>query len=158
MARQADVDPALVHHYFDGKPELFSAAVIQRMVNPTRSLDDIADVDPSEAGARIVAAFLDVWDDPRAQGGFESMLRVAMTPEVGIRPFREFLVAELLGRLPAIDEGGPRSDVRAQLIASQLLGMALARYVVRLPEIEQASRDELVAWVGPTIQRYVDGA
>lgn len=157
VARHAGVDPALVHHYFDGKPDLFVASLTAADVSPLQALVGLRSVDPEHRGEHVVRTFLEVWDRPETHGAFMNLMQVAMNPDDGIRPFREFVIAEIFSRLPVPGTGSADVNLRGQLVASQLLGMAVARYVVRLPDIAAASHDQLAVWIGPTIQRYLDG-
>lgn len=157
VARRAAVDPALVHHYFDGKPALFVASLIASDVNPLPALRGLRSAEPDQRGEHVVRTFLEVWDGPETHAAFVSLMQVAMSPDDGIRPLREFVIAEIFSRLPMPEDAGADAGLRGQLVASQLLGMAVARYVVGLPDIAEATHDQLAAWVGPTIQRYLDG-
>lgn len=157
IAREAGVDPALVHHYFDGKPDLFMASVIAGGVSPVRELARIADADASELGGRVANAFLNVWDSPQAQGAFASVLQMATSPDEGASPIREFVVAEILARVPKQCDDPVEADRRAQMMASQLLGIAVARYVLKLPMIAEATQQQLVDWAGPSLQCCLEG-
>lgn len=156
IARDADVDPALVHHYFEGKPAVFTASMLTAQVNPARRLAVILQAPHEEVGATVVRLFLDLWDDPEARSGVRTLLQLGMSPEESLRPVREFLVAEVLGKLPASGPDGVLDPRRAQLMASQLMGLGLTRYMLRLPALAAASTEDLVAWVGPTLQRYYE--
>ena len=156
VARRAGVDPALVHHYFDGKDDLFTAS-LAAPVNPAALIGElVAEGEVEGIGARILATFLGVWDDPAAQERLRGLLRNALEHEAALTALREYLTADVLGRVGSLlppDE----AELRTGLVGSQLMGLAVARYVVGLPGVGDVSIEELVAAVGPTLERYLTG-
>lgn len=153
VARRAGVDPALVHHYFDDKAALFAAA--QGMpVSPAPLADHVADGDAAQVGARVVRLFLSIWDSPEGRTRIVALLRSASSHEEAARTLREFLAREVFGRV-VVRLGSDRPELRGSLVATQLVGLAMARYVVRMPPVCDASTDELVSWLGPAVQRYL---
>jgi AcrR family transcriptional regulator len=158
IARRAGVDPALVHHYFEGKPALF-AAVMQIPVDPAVLIARIVEGPREDVGEALVRTFLSVWDSPEGRPRFQALVRSAVNHDEAARMLREFLVREVFGRvLRALTPEGERSpdlELRAGLAASQMVGMAMMRYVVLLPAVVEATHDELAALVGPTIQHYL---
>jgi AcrR family transcriptional regulator len=156
IAGAAGVDPALVHHYFGSKDKLFLAAV-QAPVNPDDFLPEVLASDRDALGAAVVRMALHVWDGP-ARPGALAVLRSAVSNEWTARLLREFLVSKVLRRVVATLGYDPdERAARASLVASQLIGMVMARYVLRLEPFASASPDSLVAALGPTIQRYLTG-
>lgn len=157
IAASAKVDPALVHRYFGTKDELFIAALDVPMV-PSEVLPRVVEGGPAEVGERLVRTFLSVWDSPRGGAGV-AMLRSAVAHPWIARLLREFVFTRVI--LPAFAELGldddPLRDRRATLVASQILGLALTRYVLRFEPLASASEAELVAAIGPTLQRYITG-
>ena len=155
IAREAGVDPALVHHYFGGKAGLF-AATQDVPVNPAEVLGQVVEGDPDGAGERLVRLFLQVWDSPDGRLRLVGLLTAAATHEDAARTLREFLSREVFGRVVvALDSDHP--EERGALVASQLVGLAMARYVVRLPPLADAEPADVVRWVAPTIQLYLTG-
>lgn len=154
VARVAGVDPALVHHYFDGKSDLFAQAVVQTRVNPAVLVDAVLDGPREALGERLVREFLGVWDDPEHQGRLVAMLRSVLTNEQLGQVFREFIGREVVGRVTR-HTGVSDAQRRGALAASQMVGLATMRYLVRMPPMVHATPDELARWVGPTIQRYL---
>lgn len=156
VARQAGVDPALVHHYFDGKADLFARAVVQAEVNPAALIDAVVHESHGDLGGRIILGFLAVWDDPANNERLVAMLRGAQASDEVGDLFREFITREVIGRFAheAEPSGAP---MRGALVASQILGLATARYVLRLEPLASATAADLARWVGPTIQRYLTG-
>jgi AcrR family transcriptional regulator len=156
IAGRAGVDPALVHHFFGTKSELFVAAIdFPFSPRPALPLLPLL-LEDGDAGARIVAMFLSLWDDEATRRRMLAVVRSATQHELAAVMLRTFLrrgvVGTFVNRLPSAD-----AELRATLVGSQLIGMAIARYVIALPPLSTASNDELVAAYGPTIQRYLTG-
>ncbi len=152
IAAAAGVDPALVHHYFGAKDELFVAA-LRVPVNPARVLPRLLAGGLEGFGTRLVATFLSVWDGPAGPAAV-ALLGSALSHEQSRRLFREFLTSQILRRaLRELDR--PESELRGSLIASQLMGLAMARYVVRVEPLASLPAARVVALIGPTIQRYL---
>lgn len=155
IAAEAGVDPAMVHYFFDTKSRLFASAM-QLPVNIPERIDALLEGGLDGAGERIVAHFLRVWDD---EGTFEplfALMRSATTDENSARLFKEFVQREMVGRLRAAIEG-PDAPLRAALAGSQLVGLALARYVIRVEPLASAPAETLATRVGPTVQHYLTG-
>lgn len=156
IAGAAGVDPALVHHYFGSKDALFLAAV-DAPADPAELLPEVLDGDPAQLGERIVAAFLRAWDGPLRPAGL-ALVRSAVASEWSARLLREFLTTRVLRRVVAtLDVPRAEREARGALVASQLVGLVMARYVLRLEPLASADPAALVAAVGPTLQRYLTG-
>jgi AcrR family transcriptional regulator len=155
IARAAGVDPALVHHYFGTKEHLFVAAM-DLPVDPSAVIPRLLAEGTDGLGERIVAMFLAVWDGPGTPSPFLALVRSAVSHEAAAAMLREFVSKAVLGRIvAALDvEDGPR---RAALVASQLVGLAMVRYVLRLEPLASAPASELVGPLGATVQRYLTG-
>ena len=154
VARAAGVDPALVHHYFDGKTAVFAAAM-EVPFDPRVVVDRILDVPDDRLGEALVRGLLHVWDNPEGRERIAALLRSAATHDDPMTLLRQFLLHEVFGRVAA--RVGPQDlERRAALVATQMIGLAFARYVAGLPGVADAEPDELVAAVGPVIQRYLD--
>ena len=154
MAAAAGVDPAMVNHWFGGKDGLFTAAM-DLPVDPAHVVRQILGGGPDEAGQRIVRTFLSVWD-PNRGGPFTAMLRSVSSHEQAARMMREFVTDRIFGPLAAgLTADQPR--LRATLCGSQVVGLGMARYVIKLEPIATADVDTLVAAIGPTLQRYLTG-
>ena len=155
VADLAGVDPALVHHYFGTKQELFVAAV-QLPVNPVEQLMAVLDEDPGQAGRRMVETFLSVWDHAATQNPLLALIRSAVGDEHAAAMLREFITEEVLGQI-ARRLGSPDARLRATLVGSQLIGLAMARYIIRVEPLASAPAAEVAAAVGPALQRYLTG-
>jgi AcrR family transcriptional regulator len=155
VAELAGVDPALVHHYFGTKQELFVAAV-ELPVNPIEQLMAVLADEPDQIGQRIVEVFLSIWDHAADRSPLLALIRSAVGDERAAAMLREFITEEVLGQL-ARRLGSPDARLRATLVGSQLIGLAMARYIVRVEPLASAPAAELAAAVGPTLQRYLTG-
>jgi AcrR family transcriptional regulator len=153
IARDAGVDPALVHHYFDGKAALF-AETMAVPVNPAEVIGRVLEGDRDRLGWRLVETFLTVWEPPERREALVALARSSMTSEEAARMLREFLGREVFGRVAA-STGAADPQLRGALAASQMIGLVMARYVVRLPGLADASRAELVEHLGPVLQGYL---
>jgi AcrR family transcriptional regulator len=155
IARAADVDPALVHHYYGSKEDLLRAS----LQAPAAMLDRIVSAwasPPDEIGAALVRATMANWSDSEASALLRTVLLAAAHHTESRERLRDLIARQLMG--PAnlgVDEEDSRQ--RASLIASQLLGMGLARYVWQIEPLASMPDDEVVAAIGATIQRYVNG-
>jgi AcrR family transcriptional regulator len=145
-----------VHHYFGSKDKLFLAAV-QAPVDPGALLPAALEGGREELGANLLRTFLSVWDGPTRPAAL-ALLRSAIGNEWTAKLLREFLVSQVLRRvLGTLDLPTAEREARGALVASQLIGVVMARYVLRLEPLASASPESLVASLGPTIQRYLTG-
>ncbi|HEY0700703.1 MAG TPA: TetR family transcriptional regulator [Micromonospora sp.] len=156
IATTAGVDPALVHHYFGTKDKLFLAAV-NSPVDPAELLPEALAGGPGEVGTRLVRLFLSVWDSPAGAAGV-AFLRSSLTNDWTARLLREFLTSQVLRRIRRHVELDPaEAPLRTALVGSQIAGLAMLRYVLRIEPLASAPPEVVVAAIGPTIQRYVTG-
>jgi AcrR family transcriptional regulator len=156
IAAGAGVDAALVHHYFGSKNKLFLAAV-EAPADPEELLPEVLAGGPADLGANVVRLLLRVWDGPGRAAGL-ALVRSAVNNEWTARLLREFLVAQVLRRVVGTLGLPPaEADARASLVASQLIGVVMARYVLLVEPLASATAEELVGAVGPTLQRYLTG-
>jgi AcrR family transcriptional regulator len=154
IARQADVDPALVHHYFGTKEKVFVAAMALPF-DPAERLPQVLAGDPAQLGERLVRLFLGIWAEPDFRTPMLGMLRSAFTGEQGATLLREFVGSALLGRV--VQAIGPVDPLRVQAAVAQMVGVVILRYVVRLEPLASADPEEIVALVAPTVQRALVG-
>lgn len=153
IARRADVDPALVHHYLGSKEQLFVAAM-QLPFDPSAALPALLEGSLDGLGERLVRFFLHVWDDPVRRAPFLAVLGSAMTNEQAAVMLREFVSQALLARLVSAT-GEPIDPLRVQAAVGQLIGVALMRHVVGIEPLASASGEDLVALLAPTVQAYL---
>lgn len=155
VARAAGVDPALVHHYFGSKEDLFACA-LELPVDPAAMVPMVLAEGLDGVGERIVRTFLGIWDATPGQGPMLALLRSAVSDQRAAASLRDFLTRVVLRPL-AEAAGGDDAQLRAALVASQMVGLAVTRYVVRLEPVASAPPDELARTIGPTLQRYLTG-
>ncbi|MGH3424030.1 MAG: TetR family transcriptional regulator [Nocardioidaceae bacterium] len=154
VARLAGVDPALVHHYFDGKEELFLAS----MELPKSARDGLTAalrVPHEQLGEALLRYMLSQWDDPALQPSMVGVLRSAATTEQASQVLREGfvrLIASELGRAAGLE----RPEEHVPFALSQTVGLIFVRYVLRLEPLASMPAEQIVATIGPTIQRYLD--
>jgi AcrR family transcriptional regulator len=159
IAAGAGVDPALVHHFYGSKEQLFAAAMRLPAVPSEVITAALAGHEGGRPGTHLVATVLAIWEDPAVHGVMIGLLRSALTSEQAARLLREFLADAILAPVSALARPGPPEDAayRAGLVASQMLGLALTRYVLRVGAVADATVAELAAAVGPTVERYLTG-
>lgn len=156
IATAAGVDPALVHHYFGSKDQLFLAAV-EAPADPADLLPELLAGGRDRLGDGVVRLLLSVWDGPMQPAGL-ALVRSAVGNEWGARLLREFLVTQVLRRVVGSLDLPPReAEVRGALVASQLIGLVMGRYVLEIEPLATSTPEELVAALGPTVQRYLTG-
>ena len=158
VAREADVDPALVHHYFDGKASLFVAAMalpfdpraVQAHEHPDRS---------TGTGAMVITAFLTMWDHAEGTGSSFASCVGGMAASTNVADAMREFVAERIWEKSPVNEGesDDRTRQRRALVSSQLMGLAFIRYILRVPPISTTTPEEIARWAGPTLDRYMVG-
>ncbi|MEW2549641.1 TetR family transcriptional regulator [Streptomyces sp. NPDC047002] len=155
IARAAGVDPALVHHYFGTKEEVFGAA-IEVSFEPAAGVRGILAGDRDTIGERLARYFVGVWEDEGSRAPLLAVVRSALTHETAAGVLRTFVLGRLLEPIAqALDVPDPR--LAAELAASQMVGIALLRYVLRLEPLAGADAEELVRRVAPALQHHLTG-
>jgi AcrR family transcriptional regulator len=151
IASEADVDPALVMHFFGSKTELFVAA-IDWPFDPADEVPRVVGDDPGGAGRRLVELFISTWDAEEKRNTIVALLRAAMNQDAAARQLREFIEQEILAPLLAA-LGSDQPELRANLVASQLLGVGIVRYVLTFEPLASLPAAAAVDLVAPSIQR-----
>ena len=146
IAADAGVDPAMVMRYYGSKDKLFAAAAEFDLRFP-----DLATTDPKQVGRSLVRHFLERWEGDEAM---VILLRSSATNGEAAQRMQEIFLGQLQPLVVSFVSAS-EAGVRAGLVATQILGMALCRFVLRLPPVVEMTRDEVVEWLGPTIQRYL---
>jgi AcrR family transcriptional regulator len=154
IGARAEVDPSLVLHYFGAKEQLFSAAL--QVPETGTIVRRVMRHDVDGIGAAVVENFLNAWGPDDSRAPLVAMVRSAMTNEVAMSLVREYLGRRIFGPITQA-LGAPDADLRATLVGSQLIGLAMVRYVARIEPLASVDRDALVAALGPTVQRYLTG-
>jgi sugar phosphate isomerase/epimerase/AcrR family transcriptional regulator len=153
IAKAAGVDPALVHHYFGTKDEVFAAA-IELSFEPALIIPAIVGESAEGIGERLARYFLSVWENPVTRAPLLAVIRSALTHEAAAKVLRGFVLRRLLQRVAA-DLDVPDPEFRAELAASHMIGIAILRYVVQVEPLASARPEDIVAMVAPTLQRYL---
>jgi AcrR family transcriptional regulator len=165
IAATAGVDAALVHHFYGNKEHLFAAAMRLPM-SPGDILEAALAPGAREPGRtlgeHLLRAMLAAWDQADVRATFLGLLRSAMTSEQAAAMLREFATDAILSRIAQVAQQAgrapdPGAAYRAALVGSQVLGLALARYVLQLGPIAHADADQLAAALGPVLDRYLAG-
>jgi AcrR family transcriptional regulator len=156
IATSAGVDPALVLHYFGTKDKLFLESV-GAPLDPMTVMSEVVVGGVDGIGERIVRTFLSVWDSPRGKAA-AALFRSAVAHDWSARMLREFLVTQVLRRaMRTLDLDPAEAPLRASLVASQISGLAMTRYILRIEPLASAPPEVVVAAIAPTIQRYLTG-
>ncbi|MFI5915030.1 TetR family transcriptional regulator [Dactylosporangium sp. NPDC051541] len=154
IAAAAGVDPALVHHYFGAKDKLF-LATMNAPIDPGEILPQVFEPGLDGVGERLVRTFVSVWDSP-AGTPVIALVRSAMQHDWSARMLREFLVSQILRRATkALDLDPAEAPTRAALVASQMIGLGILRYILKLEPLASMPTDEVVRSIAPTVQRYL---
>jgi AcrR family transcriptional regulator len=151
IAGAARVDPKLVLHYFDSKDGVFSAAM-EFPFDPAAAIPALLEPGLESLGERLARFFIEVWDSP-AGARAHAIVRSMVTSNSAAELMRDFVSREILARVAQALKLD-RPQVRASLAASQLVGVAMLRYIVKVEPLASASSDQVAAWIGPTLQRY----
>lgn len=146
----------MIHHFFNGKDELFALSV-ELPANPEEVLAGVEDSPPGERAELIVRAVLRLWESP-AQAGLVAFLRGTIGSKAKTALLRETVTRAIISRIMA-GVPGPREDValRGDLVATQMVGLMMVRYVVRLEPLASAAPEDVVRLVAPNVQRYLTG-
>jgi AcrR family transcriptional regulator len=144
-----------VHRFFGSKERLFVAAM-ELPVAPSELVRALLAEGSERLGERIVQTLLAVYDVPEAVVPFVALLRAAASNEQAAAMLREFVTTEVLGPIAAT-AAPDQPDLRAALAGSQVIGLAMARYLLRIPQIANARPQQLATQVGPAIQNYLTG-
>jgi AcrR family transcriptional regulator len=152
IAAEASVDPALVHHYFGTKEDLFAAS-IDLPLRPTEIAETVLAGGLEAAGRNITSLFFMVWENPEARDPLLAMLRGAFTTEHGAAVLREFFGTAMLGMVAPLIRGAD-AELRVSLAVSHLIGVAVLRYVIGFPSLRDVPVEQLVDTLTPQIQAY----
>jgi AcrR family transcriptional regulator len=155
IAAAAGVDPALVLHYFGSKEQLFGDA-LQIPVKPGEVLRQVMGQRVDDMGATLVRTFLEAWEPEESRDPLVAMVRSAMTNETAMTLVREYLGRRVFGPITQA-LNAPDAELRATLVGSQFIGLAMMRYIAHIEPLASASVEQLVTAIGPTMQRYLSG-
>ncbi|SFB37045.1 transcriptional regulator, TetR family [Amycolatopsis marina] len=155
IATRAGVDAAMVNHWFGGKDGLFAQAVLQVPFDPKDIVAALLDGDVDDLGERIVRTFLTNWDGA-GRDVFVAVVRSVAGHEEAMKLLKDVLVRHIFsGLTSAVSANDPK--FRASLCATQVVGMGMVRYLIKLEPFASADIDTITAAVAPTLQRYLTG-
>ena len=155
VAREAGVDAALVHHYFDSKDELFIESMAIP-VDPRQIAARILDGPPEEMGRRIATVFLGVWESPEGQQRMTAIFRSVVTSDEVARLLREGITQMIIQPVSQTLDV-PDAQLRVTLVATQLIGAAMARYLVGLEPVASVDLQTLIDRLAPVLQLHLTG-
>ncbi len=157
IAADAGVDPALVHHYFGTKTELFAAA-IHIPIDPMSIIRPLREVPVEEIGHVIPTLLLPIWDSEIGKGfiaTLRSLLGGSAADVSMVRSFLQEVIAAEVG--PRVDNPPGTGRIRVQFVASQLVGIVMARYILELEPFKSLPVQQVADTIGPNLQRYLTG-
>lgn len=155
VAAAAGVDSALVHHYFGNKQQLFAAA-IQIPIDPMEVLVPWRETPVDELGLKLPSVLLPLWDSKLGPVLIAALRSILSGPEAGLVQsfFRQVIVAEIAAR---VDDPTGTGILRAEFVASQLIGVAMARYILKLEPFASLPVAQIAETIAPNLQRYLTG-
>ncbi|MFF8019457.1 TetR family transcriptional regulator [Streptomyces sp. NPDC007929] len=154
IAKSAGVDPALVHHYFGTKEQVFEAAITLSF-GPTLHAPKAIEEGPLDGvGERLARFFFGVWENPATRAPLLAVVRSALTNETAAAVFRRIIATQVLRRI-AVRLELPDAELRAELAAAQLVGAAILRYVVKIEPLASADPEQVIARLAPVVQGHL---
>ncbi|MFB1299101.1 TetR family transcriptional regulator [Mycobacterium sp. pW049] len=157
IAAEAGVDPALVHHYFGTKTELFAAA-IHIPIDPLTIIGPLREIPVERIGYVLPTLLLPIWDSEIGKGfiaTLRSMLGGSAADVSMVRSFLQEVIAVEVGS--RVDNPPGTGRIRVQFVASQLVGIVMARYILELEPFKSLPVEQVAETVGPNLQRYLTG-
>jgi AcrR family transcriptional regulator len=153
VALQAGVDPTLVSHFFGSKQKLF-AEVMQLPFDPAQVIPHIVAGDPDGIGTRLARFVVSVLESPEGRDRLTGLVRAAASEDAAAAVVRERISRDVLGPLAAA-LGSDQPQLRGSLVGSQVVGMVMARYVVKIEPLASLPAERVVAIVGPVLRHYL---
>ncbi|WP_086565647.1 TetR/AcrR family transcriptional regulator [Streptomyces africanus] len=156
IAKAAGVDPALVHHYFGTKEQVFEAAITLSF-GPALDAPKAIEEGPLDGvGERLARFFFGVWENPATRAPLLAIVRSAVTNDTAAAVFRRIVAAQVLRRIAGrLDL--PDAELRAELAAAQLVGTAMLRYVIKIEPLASADTEQIIARLAPVVQGHLTG-
>ncbi|MFD5660227.1 TetR/AcrR family transcriptional regulator [Streptomyces hirsutus] len=156
IAKSAGVDSALVHHYFGTKEQVFEAAVEVAFAPVLKGRQAVLDAPLEEVGERMTRMILGLWENPVTRTPLLAIIRSAVNNETAAGVFRRLVAGQLLRRVAGrLDL--PDAELRAELAAAQLVGIAMVRYVIKVEPLASADVEQIVERVAPVVQGHLTG-
>ncbi len=155
VAAAAGVDSALVHHYFGTKEKLFAAAV-RIPIDPMAVIGPFREVPVEELGYKIPSTLLSLWDSEIGAAFMATLRSILAGPEANL--FRSFIQDVIAVEVGARVDDPPGSGlIRVEFVASQLVGVVIARYILELEPFASLPAEQIARTVAPNLQRYLTG-
>ncbi|OBA80704.1 TetR family transcriptional regulator [Mycobacterium sp. 1164966.3] len=155
VAARAGVDAALVHHYFGTKQQLFAAA-IHLPIDPMEVIGPMRETPVEELGYKLPSLLLPLWDSELGAGLIATLRSLISGSEVSLaRSFLQEVISVEVGS--RVDNPPGTGKIRAQFVASQLMGVVMARYIVKIEPFASLPADQIVQTIAPNLQRYLTG-
>jgi AcrR family transcriptional regulator len=155
VAAAAGVDSALVHHYFGTKEKLFAAAV-RIPIDPMAVLGPLREVPVEELGYKIPSTLLSLWDSEIGAAFMATLRSILAGSEANLfRSFIQDVVAVEVGA--RVDDPPGSGLIRVEFVASQLVGVVIARYILELEPFASLPAEQIARTVAPNLQRYLTG-
>ena len=155
IAAAAGVDPALVHHYYGTKQQLFAAA-IHVPIDPMEVLGPLRDTPVEKLGYTLPSLLLPLWDSEVGKGLIATIRSLLAGSEVSLlRSFLQDIIGAEVGT--RVDDPPGTGLIRVQFVASQLVGVVMARYILELDPFKSLPIEQIVETIGPNLQRYLTG-
>ena len=152
IAAEAGVNPALIHHFYGTKEQVFVAA-LNLPVDPPLVVAMLTDGPRDKIGERVLRLFLGVWRDSATRAPFLALIRSVSTNEQAAQMMRQFIERAMLTR---VSEALDIPKIRLTGMVAQVMGIVFLRYIVRVEPIASADEDDLITMVAPILQHYVD--
>ncbi|ASW86014.1 MULTISPECIES: TetR/AcrR family transcriptional regulator [Mycobacterium] len=155
VAASAGVDSALVHHYFGTKEQLFAAAV-HIPVDPMDVIGPLREVPVEELGYQIPSMLLPLWDSEIGAAFIATLRSILAGSEINLfRAFIQDVIAVEVGA--RVDDPPGSGIIRIQFVASQLVGVVMARYILQLEPFASLPAEQVARTIAPNLQRYLTG-
>jgi AcrR family transcriptional regulator len=155
IAAAAGVDQKLVAHFFGSKERLF-VDVVALPFDPAAVIPALFAGSPSDVGERFARFLVSLLENPDARRRLTGLIRAAATEPEAARMVRDLISREVIGRIvTALDVDD--ADLRASLVGSQVVGLAMARYIVGVEPLASLEPEALIAAIAPNLQRYLVG-
>ncbi|MFI0966207.1 TetR family transcriptional regulator [Streptomyces sp. NPDC021080] len=154
IAKSAGVDSALVHHYFGTKEQVFEAAIEVAFAPALGAPEKIVEGPLDDVGERLTRFVLGIWENPTSRTPLLAIVRSAVNNDTAAAVFRRLVAAQLLRRIAGrLDV--PDAELRAELAAAQLVGVAMLRYVIKVEPLASVELERIVARVAPVVQGHL---
>jgi AcrR family transcriptional regulator len=153
IAKQAEVDPALVARAFGSKHGLFLVAV-EWPWDPAVVVPTVATGPRSRAGYRIAKLLIDTWEDPDQRAPILGLLTSTGVSQAARTLLGDFITTQV--QVPLVRACGfDRPELRGALLGAQSVGLCMARYVLAIEPLASMEPETLIEVVGETTQRLL---